>query len=173
MHSKTKKLAISAVMSALGVVIMYIGAVVSVLDLTMVAMASLIIFFAVIELQGPYPWLVYSVTAILGILLLPCKECATMYLLFGGLYPIFKEMFERLHPIVCWILKFSFFNTSLLLIITIVVYILHVPDTELSFGWLIFLCGNGVFLLYDIATTKLVTLYMVKLRKLLKLKNYF
>lgn len=96
-----------------------------------------------------------------------------MYLLFGGPYPIFKSMFERLHPIVGWILKFSFFNTSLLLIVTAVVYIIHVPDTELAFGWLVFAAGNAVFLLYDLAATKLVTLYLVKLRRMLRLGDFF
>lgn len=168
-----KKTAIAALMSALGVVILYVGSIITVLDLTTIAVASLLIFIAVIELGGAYPWLTWAVTGILAILLLPSKECAMIYLLFGGPYPIFKSMFERLHPIVGWILKFSFFNTSLLLIITAVVYIIHVPDTELAFGWIVFAAGNAVFLLYDLAATKLVTLYLVKLRRLLKLGDFF
>ncbi len=178
MHTKThsiqvKKTAIAALMSALGVVIMYIGAVVSVLDLTALAVSSLLIYVVVIELGGPYPWLTWLVTGLLGVLILPCKECATMYILLGGAYPIFKSMFERLHPVVSWILKFSFFNTSLLLIITVITYILHIPDSKFQFGWLVFAVSNAVFLLYDIAATKLVTLYIVKLRKMLHLSDIF
>lgn len=48
---RTRKLAVSAMLSALGVVILYLGSVINVLDLTMVAIASLFVFFAVIELE--------------------------------------------------------------------------------------------------------------------------
>jgi hypothetical protein len=168
-----KKTALAALMSALGVVILYVGSIITVLDLTTIAIASLLIFVAVIELGGAYPWLMWAVTGILAMLLLPSKEAAMIYLLFGGPYPIFKSMFERLHPIVSWVLKFSFFNTSLLLIVTAVVYIIHVPDTDLGLGWLVFAAGNAVFLLYDVAATKLVTVYLVKLRRLLKLGDFF
>ena len=160
-------------MSALGVVILYVGSIITVLDLTTIAIASLIVCFSVIELSGAYPWLIWAVTGLLASLLLPNKEVAAFYLLFGGPYPIFKAMFERLHPIVGWVLKFSFFNTALLLIVTAVIYIIHVPDTELGFGWIIFAMGNAVFLLYDIAVTKLIALYLVKLRKMLRMGDYF
>lgn len=41
---RTRKLAVSAMLSALGVVILYLGSVINVLDLTMVAIASLFVF---------------------------------------------------------------------------------------------------------------------------------
>ena len=47
------------------------------------------------------------------------------------------------------------------------------PDADLGFGWLVYLLCNGVFVLYDIASTQLITLYLIKLRKMLGLKNFF
>jgi hypothetical protein len=92
---------------------MLLGSIITVLDLTMVAIASLLIMLSVIEIGGGYPYLIWLVTGVLSMLLLPDKFGALLYLLFGGIYPIFKEMFERLHYIVSWILKFSYFNAML------------------------------------------------------------
>lgn len=170
---RTRKLAVSAMLSALGVVILYLGAVINVLDLTMVALTSLFVFFAVIELGTPFQYLIYAVTAFLSMLLLPDKFAALTYLLFGGIYPIFKAMFERLHYVIAWILKFSFFNTVLSVLVAISVYLMHIEDSEVGFTVGLYALGNVTFLLYDIATTQLVTLYLVKLRQRLRTDRYF
>ncbi|MCI8387808.1 MAG: hypothetical protein HFE63_05015 [Clostridiales bacterium] len=170
---KTKKIALAAILSALGVVILLLGSIIEILDLTMVAIASMLVFLTVIEIGGGYPYLVWLVTGTLSLLLLPSKFAALLYMLFGGIYPILKAMFERLHYIVSWILKFSFFNSILTLLILLSNYVFHIPDTELGFHGMVYLLCNGVFFLYDIAATQIVTLYLVKLRKMLGLKNFF
>ncbi len=172
-RKRTLKLAFSAMLSALGVVILYLGAVINVLDLTAVALTSLFVFFAVIELGPPFPYLIYAVTSLLSLLLLPDKFAALAYLLFGGIYPIFKEMFERLHFLIAWILKFSFFNTVLSLLIAGTVYLLHIEDTDLGFKLGVYALANLTFFLYDIATTQLVTFYLVKLRHRLRVEKFF
>ena len=169
----TKKIALAAIFCALGVVVLLLGSLLSVLDLTMVAIASMLVMLAVIEIGGVYPYLVWLVTGVISLLLLPSKFPALLYMVFGGIYPIFKAMFERLHYIVAWVLKLSFFNSMLTLLIFLSEYIFRLPDAELVFGWLVYLLCNGVFILYDIASTQLITLYIVKLRKKLGLKNFF
>ena len=170
---RTRKLAVSAMLSALGVVILYLGSVINVLDLTMVAIASLFVFFAVIELGTPFQYLIYAVTALLSMFLLPDKFAALTYLLFGGIYPVFKAMIERLHYLISWILKFSFFNTVLSVIVAVSVYIMHIEDSEVGFTVGLYVLGNVTFLLYDIATTQLITLYLVKLRQRFRVDKYF
>lgn len=170
---RTRKLAVSAMLSALGVVILYLGSVINVLDLTMVAIASLFVFFAVIELGTPFQYLIYAVTALLSMFLLPDKFAALTYLLFGGIYPVFKAMFERLHYVISWILKFSFSNTVLSVIVAVSVYIMHIEDSEVGFTVGLYVLGNVTFLLYDIATTQLITLYLVKLRQRFRVDKYF
>lgn len=170
---QTKRIAISAILSALGVLMLYLGSVIEVLDLTMAALASFLVILAVIEMDSRSPWLIYAVTGVLAVLILPNKFIALFYLLFAGIYPILKERFERLHPVVSWILKFSTFNTALLLVIFVTANLLHLPDNALAFTIPVFAAGNGVFLMYDIAMTQIITLYLVKLRNLLRMKNYF
>jgi len=170
--NRTKKLVISAIMSALSVVLIYLGSF-SALDLTLCAFAALIITAAVIELGGKYPFMIYFVTGVLSMLIVPTKSSALLYVLIVGYYPIAKAAFERLHPALSWILKFSLFNTSLLLFVLIAKYVLGLPDEEAGFEILTFVLGNVTFLLCDYVLSKLILLYMVKIRPKLGLKNLF
>lgn len=68
---KTKKLALCSMLSALGCALLLIGCVSDIFDLTFSCAASLIIVFAVIELKGPYPLLIYLVTGLVSLLILP------------------------------------------------------------------------------------------------------
>jgi hypothetical protein len=172
MNKNTKKLLISAILSAASVAVMYIGCMTP-LDYTAIAMAAIAVVLAVIELNGKYPILIYVVTSILSLLILPNKSSALLYAMFFGFYPILKAVFERFHPIVAWILKFSLFNTCLLLLITIISRVLFIEDTGLVMKVPVIILGNIAFLLCDIAFSQLITLYIVKLRAKLKLKNYF
>lgn len=167
--NKTKKITLAAILSALGVIVLMLGSIFTMLDLTMVAVASLLVVMAVIELGGFYPYLIWLVTGVLACLLLPDKFSAILYVIFGGIYPILKAMFERFHFIAAWILKLSYFNTMLTLLILLCSYIFKMPDTELSFNWIVYLLCNGVFVLYDIAASEMIILYMIKLRKTLGL----
>jgi hypothetical protein len=170
---KTKKTAVSAILTALSVILLLIGNLTQVLDLTAVVIASLAVVLAVIEIGNPYPWLVYAATGILALLILPDKVIALEYLLFGGIYPIFKAMFERYHYAVAWTLKMSLFNTGFILLIVIANYIMHIPDSGYDFNIPLLLLGNLFFVIYDLALTRIITLYIVRVRKKLKLKDIF
>ena len=170
---KSKKIALCAIFSALSVLMLFAGAVVDVLSMTMTAIASLLISVVMIEIGGVYPWLTWGVTSALSLLLLPNKYPAILYVLIMGIYPILKERFERLHYVISWILKFSVFNTGLLLLITATKYIFYLSDSSADFTIPFLILGNLAFFLYDIALSKLILLYIVKGRKRLGLKNYF
>ena len=53
---QVKYLTVSAMLSALGVVMLGLGSLVEVLDLTFAVIASLLTVYAVIEIGGAYPW---------------------------------------------------------------------------------------------------------------------
>jgi hypothetical protein len=86
-----KRVALSAILCTLGVLFLYIGSVLEILDLTMGALASVIVIFSVIEMGGKSPYLIYAVTSVLSLLLLPNKFPAFLYFAFAGIYPILKE----------------------------------------------------------------------------------
>ena len=170
---KTRKLAFSAMLSALGVVILYLGAVVEMLDLTTVAVASVFVFFAVIELGSPYQYLIYAVTSVLAILLLPDKLSGAAYLLFGGIYPILKSFFERRRRVLSWFLKFVYFNIVLALLIASAVFLFHLEEYNTVYCTFLFALGNFTFLMFDILATNLIRAYIFKLRDRFRIGRYF
>ena len=170
-RKQTVKLATASMLTALGVVVLYLGSVIQVLDLTMVALASVMVFFAVIEMGRPYPILICAATSILSMLLLPDKFAALLYVLFGGIYPILKRLLERLPTLIMWIGKGIYFNLVLTAMVLVSMYLFHIEDTGFTIGF--YGLGNVTFFLYDIAMTRLLTLYFVKLRKQMRIEKYF
>ena len=185
---RTKKLTLGAILSAMGVATLFVGSFIETLDLTMAALASFFCIFAVIELGGIYPWLIFSVTGVLSVVLMPYSMTGWFYLLFFGYYPIIKEKLERLPRIVSWVLKIVILNVAL--IITVVAaYLLFfgqgsdgdfISAFTLIFGESdagemmaagVYALANVTFIIYDIALTKLITLYFLKLRTKFKKFN--
>lgn len=155
-------------MAALCVVILFAGSLITVLDLSCAAFSSLIIVMAVIEIGGFYPWLVWLTVSVLGLLLLPDKFGSLVFCVFAGYYPILKQRFERLHPAISWILKITIFNVSLTVIIYVSKKLLGLPDAEIAFSIAVYATCNLVFGLYDIALTRLISLYFFKFRSKFK-----
>ena len=169
---KNRLLATSALLSALGVVILLMGSISQVLDLSMAVITSIIIIYAVIELKGAWPYLIYAVTSVLSLLLLPDKFVAMVYAAFAGYYPILKFILEkRLPRIPEWIIKIVVFNAALSVVVFVSTHLLHIPAEEISFGWLLYLGGNVVFVIYDLALTNLISFYFFKLKKRLGLNK--
>ena len=100
-RKRTKYLTVSAMLCALSVIILSLGSLIEVLDITTAVLASLLCIYAVIEMGGAYPWLIWPVTSILALLLLPQKTPALFYALFAGFYPILKEKLEKLKVNLC------------------------------------------------------------------------
>lgn len=166
---RTRRLTAGAAFVALGVLMLWLGAVVEVLDLSLAALASILTVMGVIEFGGSFPWAVWGATSILALLLLPVKFPALLYLLFMGIYPMLKTAFEGCRPLFAWLLKLSAFNTALLLLIVICTYVLALPDTGMTLSVVVFALGNGAFVLYDIALSRLILLYLFKLRPRLRI----
>ena len=164
-------MALAAVLSALCFVVLLLGSVITVLDLSCAAVASFIIIFCVIELGGYYPYLVWGVVSLLSLLILPDKFGALVFALFSGVYPILKSYIERIPKLPSWILKLCIFNIVLTVIIGTSRFILGIPTEEIDFSLIVYGVCNITFILYDIASTRIITLYLFKLRKRFKFIN--
>ena len=166
----TRKLAAAALLAALGTALLAVGALVDVLDLSMAAIASLTVVFAVIELRGPYPYLVYAVTALLALLVLPAKTPGIIYALFAGYYPVVKAVFERHFPRpVAWLFKILLFNAALALSVFLAVRFFPASGSVERWHYWLLLIGTPIFILYDYALTKLITAYLLRWRGRLRL----
>ncbi len=165
---RTVRLAIAAVMSALSVVLMFLGVTLGVMDLSALVMASLGVVFCVLELGGRYPYLVWLVTSALAFIFLPDKLVFFEYFLFAGVYPIIKFRVARCRGLVGWLAKLVSFNAALLLCAIVSVYVLALPsDVGLGFGALVWIVGNLFFVLYDMCLSSVAAFYILRLRRVI------
>ena len=169
---KTRRLALCAMLCALGDTLLWIGAVLDLFDLTLACAASLISTFAIIELRGTAPWLIYAVTGILALVVLPTKFVALEYLLFSGVYPMIKHGLERKlrHPVLCWAVKVVY--AGALITLLLLLSRLFLPDAQPV--WMIAvsaLVAMTAFVLYDLVLTRLTVLYFRTLRDRLRIER--
>ncbi len=169
-RKETGRLTAAAVLVALSVVLLGIGSLVEVLDLSMAAIASLAVVFAVIELRGKYPYLVFAATSVLALLLLPNKTPALFYALFAGYYPLLKVVFERhFSRPIAWLFKLLSFGVAAVLIVLLAIKIFTAsPLPALPHHWMYAAGGAllaAVFVVYDIALTRLITFYLWRLQR--------
>ncbi len=164
----TKKLTFSAVLSALAVAIMYVGAVLEILDLSTAAVASICVMLVLTELGMKYAFLSYACIGVLSFLLLPTKYAAVMFVGFLGFYPMAKAFFEnRFRGILCLVLKVALLNicTSVMLLA-----VRYVMTEALWFEIMTLVLANITFVIYDFALTRLLRAYVFVWRKKLKIK---
>ncbi len=173
-RANTKRLTVCAMLSALGVVLLYIGSLVELVDISMAVIASLLCVIAVIEYSGGAAWMIFGVTSILSLLLLPNKTPAVFYVLFFGFYPILKEKLEKQSRVLSWVYKEIVFNVCLALMAVVSIFAFTVGENELINPITVSIAlvmSEAVFVLYDIALTRLITFYIINLRPRLKLNK--
>ena len=166
------KTALGAMITALSVVIL-IPSAMQVFVYTLPAMAGMLTMFAVIEIDKKWAIGSYAATSLIGLLFIANKEAVIYYVAFFGYYPVIKAVLESKLPRVAeYVLKFLIFNVSIILSGVVLVKVFGMPyndllgiDGESAFFtkyalYIMLGLGNAVFLLYDVALTRLVTAYI-------------
>ena len=164
--NRASHVALCGILTGLGVAVMYLGSFIEILDLTVAVVASLFCIIAVIEIGSKWAWGIYAATALLSALLLPNKFPAAVYLFFAGFYPIIKEKLEgRIKVrVLSYALKLIIFNIAFAAIAAVSIFVLRLP---VEGDWLLpalFVLGNVTFAVYDLALTRLITMYIVTIR---------
>lgn len=158
------KTALAGMLAALSVVVLFLGTVTGVMDLTGICVASAFTAIAVVELGGAYPWLIWGVVSVISFILLPDKSIAAAYVLFGGVYPMLKLNFERLGRFAEWAAKLGYGASVLTVLYVLSRFVFGIPQET---GWLMIGLGVGYavfFVIYDYALSVAMTLYMRRLR---------
>ncbi|MBQ9716811.1 MAG: hypothetical protein IJV76_02360 [Clostridia bacterium] len=163
----TKKLALGGVMSALCIALLYLLGLTA-FDLSVLVLCSLMTMLVMVECGVKVTWIYAAVTSVLALLLLPSKLYALEYMMFAALYPILKMYFERLPAMYAWLLKISCLDSMLMLCLVLVRLVFTTADF-FPFAMPTFILGTAFFILYDIVLTMCISVYMIKLRKILKL----
>ena len=182
--SVSAKTALGAMITALSVVIL-IPSAVQVFVYTLPALAGMLTMLAVVEIDKKWAIGSYVATSLIGLLFVANKEAVVYYVAFFGYYPVVKALLESKMPRVAeYILKFLIFNVSIILSGVVLVKVFGMPYNDLlgidgesafftKYALPIMLgMGNVVFILYDVALTRLLTAYVLvwqkRFRKLFK-----
>ncbi len=155
-NKKIKKMTLGAMLCALCVTLMLLCSVFEIADLSVAGACSIVILFAVLELRGAYPYLMWVVISVLSLLLVPNKFPAVCFALFFGWYPIAKCALDRLRAVIGWIVKIAVFLACCGAVYLIETLFITVPEyTQI---WLlppVLL----TFVLFDVALTRLALGY--------------
>ena len=170
-HASIKRLTVCAMLTALGVIFLGIGALIEVLDISMAVIASICVIIPMIEYGKGAPWMVYAAISVLSLLILPSKFPAALFALFAGFYPILKEKLERKNKVIRWVLKEIIFNVCLAIIMLLYFFLFFKGTIQVP--WMIaaaVILSELVFILYDKAISKIIRIYVMEIRHRLKLK---
>lgn len=138
------------------------------------ALAGVCLFPVVIECGKRYGLMVYVATAILALLITPDVEAKILYVAFFGYYPLIKSIAEsRRNRFTEWLIKLAVFNAAVVAAYGLMARIglsledfaikgVALPLSAVLIGFL--LAGNAVFVLYDVALTRVLPLYFSRLQ---------
>lgn len=170
LKTRTKKLALCAMLTAVSVVFLYLASILPTAKLAVTAVAGLLPAAAVITCGMGWATGLWIATSILALLICPQKDAAMAYLLVLGHYPMLKSLIERLDKLWGeWLLKIGLFYVLLLgfyfVFRTLFLQLITPPMGLL----VVFFLGCGAaFVVYDIAFSRLIALFIRRVGKYIK-----
>mgnify|MGYP006962943283 CR=1 FL=1 len=129
------------------------------------AITGLLTMVIVIEIGVKWALCAYFAASVL-IFIFAEPESKLMYICLFGYYPILKALVERIGKAVPeWIIKFAVFNASALTVYYLLAGVFGISTED--FGtlgkyseYIFLIAGNIVFVLYDIAISRVSAVYM-------------
>lgn len=173
---QSSKIALGGIIAALSVVLMMLTAIPS-MTFVLPAIAGVLLMIMVIEVSKGWAFMVFAAVGLISVFIVPDRMATVMYILFFGYYPILKALMEsKLPRIAEWILKFVVFNASIVAAYFLLTFVMGTPMLDLEFwmekgipmGVIIaaaLVFADFVFVVYDLALSKLVDMYLRYWRK--------
>ena len=164
--SRSGPIALGGVLAAGSLVVLWLACMVPSGRLGVTAAAGLFPVAGVLAAGRTAGYLCWAAGGILGLILLPDKGVALMYLAFLGLYPVVKSRIESLRRLgLEWVLKLVFFNAVLTLFWFVLrsMFLPQPPDWLGENSLLLYGAGNLVFVIYDVGLSRLIALFQARL----------
>jgi hypothetical protein len=164
MSKNVKRISLTAMLTALAVVLLYVSALLPTMRLALVVTAGLLTAVAILESGISAGIMLFAATSLLGLFVSPMRGTVLIYVLFFGYYPILKGLIEKTRRRAAeWTMKLLLFNAAL----TIAVYAyrtgfltgIQIPDLAVV---LFYLAANAAFVVYDIGFSRLMIFYLTK-----------
>lgn len=169
---KTKKLVISAILSSLGVVILLIGGLSGLLDISSACIVSFILLFISVEIGQLYALVSYAVISALAFLVCGNNLFAPLcFAVMFGPMALTKNLFEKAGKALSWLLKLALPSVTLSITYIIGAELLDLPDKmwlKVVYAALVFVTVWLTHLLYTVMTRIYFYKYRDKISKYLK-----
>lgn len=161
--TKTKSLALCAILAAIGVVLVMLASVLPTCRLALTAVASLLPAVAMIHCGYAWSAMTYGTTGILALLLAPTKACAVLFVLVLGYHGITKAVAERGNRVVEWIIKLAVFNAAVTVLYLLfrAIFLELIPSNLVLAG--LYVAMNVVFVIYDFVFSGLMAVYQKRI----------
>ncbi len=174
---KTKRLTVCALLSALAVVVLTLGGIIEIMDITLTMVASFIILLIFWCYGKGYALMAYAVTGILSLILMPQSFAPWMFLGLFGYYPTLKNSLDKLPKPVRLLLK-ALLITVVLALYLVIFYLITMqssgtiedllvkcfgePGEPAWLGWVVMGLTYVMFFCYDILIDRLLVIYRFK-----------
>lgn len=168
---KAKEIAFLGIISALSVVLLFLGNLLQVLDISAVILASLLLLIANEELKLK-SLMVYFATAIITMLLAQFSLVAVEYIVIA-IYPILKPIIEKAPTVLVYILKAIYIIFASAGMVAIMYFFVGDMAKEPLMIVLYVLMFILVIVLFDILLLRFKRYYFFKLRHMLRLDKFF
>ena len=165
-HAMAFRLSLSALMAALGTVLMLSSNLIPVLTYVAPMLASLTLIPILTEFGKKYAWMTWGVTALLALLLCADREAAFFYL-FIGWYPILKPTLDHIPSGAVRILsKLLLFTLVFVLLFVLLTFVIGLEDmkSEMLLSIVVYAMLVATMLLYDRVYERMALIYERRLR---------
>mgnify|MGYP001020676586 FL=1 len=176
MSDRTKRIASEAMLSAVSVLTLYLSSVMPTMRIGLAAIAGILPAYIVIRFGTAAGFICYTATSLLSLLLLPNKMTVLLYIILFGHYPMLKSLIERIGKLFLeWVLKLALFNVLLAVLLALSSLFFDASIIDGAFNLTlpvpviyvaVFVAGNIVFVIYDIAFTGLIAAFLSRFKKL-------
>ena len=173
---RTARIALSGLMGALALVSLLLT-VFPFATYALPALASVFLMPIVMECGKKWAAAAYVAVALLALLIAPDLEAKFLFVFFFGYYPIVKSWAESRPRAIEWVCKLGVFNVAVVAAYLLISRIgfsmeaFEIPGVAAPMSVILaafLVAGNVVFLLYDVALTRLLPLYFSRFQPLLR-----
>ena len=172
-RSDIKKLTLAAVCAGLSTVILYLGYLSEVLDLSAIALCSLVTLMLRHETGRRFAAVSAAACTVLSLLILPNKLMALGYGALAGAYPILREFMPK-KPALSWIVKFVTGAAVTAAYLLLIRFVFTASGSDVSgFMYPVFaVLGIVMFIIFDLFLGVISRYYVTRLRPRLRIDRF-
>lgn len=168
MKKEIKKISLSAIFSALIVVMILLGTFIDVLDITVAAICSLIVYIIQLETKGKYPFLVYLTASVLSLIFAPLSTATLYFIGFFGYYPIVKLLLIKRNKKIRKLICTAVFNLAMIILFLLFKAVFALQNEPPAMYIALLVTVNVFFLCFDYLHDVFAFIYFKKLRNKIK-----